>query len=93
MCGPSRLAWTWAASDPAVVLGGRVMRSAPSSLISAVARGVRAVVPAAQVLVTPSEPIVGAALLGLDAIGAGAEAARRARAELDAAVRIGVGVP
>jgi hypothetical protein len=36
---------------------------------------------------TPSSPpIVGAALLGLDAIGASAEAQRRAREELEAAV-------
>jgi hypothetical protein len=40
----------------------------------------------AHVLVSPSEPIVGAALLGLDALEAGAGALARARAELDAAV-------
>lgn len=37
-------------------------------------------------MVTPSEPIVGAALLGLDAVGADVGARERARAELDAAV-------
>jgi hypothetical protein len=36
--------------------------------------------------VARSEPIVGAALLGLDAIGADASAKARARAELDVAV-------
>jgi len=38
------------------------------------------------VTVARSEPIVGAALLGLDAIGADPDAKARARAELDAAV-------
>jgi hypothetical protein len=40
------------------------------------------------VVVSPSEPIVGAALLGLDALGADAEARTRARGELDAAAAL-----
>lgn len=75
-----------AGADPAVALGGRVLRSAPAPVIAAITRGVQAVVPRAQVAVAESEPIVGAALFGLDAIGAGAQARRRARAELDGAV-------
>ncbi len=46
---------------------------------------VREVAPRARVLVSPSEPIVGAALLGLDAIASDSLAHGRARAELDAA--------
>lgn len=72
--------------DPDVVLGGRVLRALSPSVIETIARGVRQVAPDARVLVTPSEPIVGAALLGLDALGADSSAKDRARAELDAAV-------
>jgi hypothetical protein len=43
------------------------------------------VAPKARVLVSPSEPIVGAALLALDALGADPAARARARADLDAA--------
>jgi N-acetylglucosamine kinase-like BadF-type ATPase len=73
-------------TDPDVVLGGRVLRSVSPSVVEAIARGVAEVAPAARVRVTTSEPIVGAALLGLDAIGADPGAKARARAELDAAV-------
>jgi hypothetical protein len=58
----------------------------PSAVIDGIARGVRELAPGARVLVSPSEPIVGAALLGLDAIAGDRSAADRARAELDAAV-------
>jgi N-acetylglucosamine kinase-like BadF-type ATPase len=73
------------AADPDVVLGGRVLRSAGPRVVEAIERGVVEVAPNARVAVSPSEPIVGAALLGLDALGAGAGACARARAELDAA--------
>jgi hypothetical protein len=43
------------------------------------------VAPDARVVVSPSEPIVGAALLALDAVAADASAVARARAELDEA--------
>jgi N-acetylglucosamine kinase-like BadF-type ATPase len=72
-------------ADPDIVLGGRVLRAVPPSVVQVIARGVSEVAPRARVLVSPSEPIVGAALLGLDAIGADAEAWARARAELDTA--------
>ena len=49
-------------------------------------RPARASGPAVAAHVADSPPIVGAALLGLDAVGADAEAARRIRAELSAAV-------
>jgi N-acetylglucosamine kinase-like BadF-type ATPase len=73
-------------ADPDVVLGGRVLRAVSSDVVETIARGVEAVAPAARVVVARSEPIVGAALLGLDAIGADHGAKSRARAEIDAAV-------
>jgi N-acetylglucosamine kinase-like BadF-type ATPase len=73
-------------SDPDVVLGGRLLRSVSPTVVQAITDGVTEVAPKARVLVAPSEPIVGAALLGLDALGVDAGAGARARAELDAAV-------
>jgi N-acetylglucosamine kinase-like BadF-type ATPase len=75
------------AADPDVVLGGRLLRAVAPSVVETIAEGVREVAPKARILVAPSEPIVGAALLGLDALAAGADARTRARAELDVAVR------
>ena len=72
--------------DPDVVLGGRLLRELSPSVVRTVTADVQAVAPRARVVVAPSEPIVGAALLGLDALGAGADASARARAELDAAL-------
>jgi N-acetylglucosamine kinase-like BadF-type ATPase len=71
--------------DPDVVLGGRVLRSVSADVIEAIRTDVLVFAPRASVVVSPSEPIVGAALLGLDAVGADAAARRRARMELDAA--------
>jgi N-acetylglucosamine kinase-like BadF-type ATPase len=73
------------AQDPDVVLGGGVLRAVPPSVVERIAAGVQEVAPNARVLVAPSEPIVGAALRGLDAVGADVAARARARAELDAA--------
>jgi N-acetylglucosamine kinase-like BadF-type ATPase len=72
--------------DAEVVLGGRLLRALSPSVVDSIARGVHGVAPNARVLVSPSEPIVGAALLGLDALAADARTRARARAELDAAV-------
>jgi N-acetylglucosamine kinase-like BadF-type ATPase len=74
------------AADPDVVLGGGLLRAVAPSAVESIARGVQEVAANARVLVAPSEPIVGAALLGLDALAADARASARARAELDAAV-------
>ena len=49
--------------------------------------GLAEVAPAATGRVTSSPPIVGAALLGLDELGAGADAQARARSELGGAFR------
>ena len=81
-----RLELTGRGADPDVVLGGSVLRAVSPAVVEAIARGIGQVAPDARVVVAPSEPIVGAALLGLDAIGADPTAKARARAELDAAV-------
>jgi N-acetylglucosamine kinase-like BadF-type ATPase len=71
--------------DPDVVLGGSLLRAVSPSAVETIARGVHRVAPKARVVVSPSEPIGCAALLGLDALGADGAARARARAELDAA--------
>jgi N-acetylglucosamine kinase-like BadF-type ATPase len=73
-------------TDPDVVLGGGVLRAMAPTVIETIATGVRKMTPAARVVLSPSEPIVGAALLGLDALAADPRAAARARAELDEAI-------
>jgi N-acetylglucosamine kinase-like BadF-type ATPase len=65
-----------------VALGGGLMQSRDARLIRAIETGVTDLAPAATVRVTSSPPIVGAALLGLDELGAGREAQRRLRHEL-----------
>lgn len=74
-------------SDPDVVLGGGILRAVWPSVVETIAAGVRELAPDARVVVATSQPIVGAALLGLDALAAGPGAGARARAELDAAVQ------
>jgi N-acetylglucosamine kinase-like BadF-type ATPase len=73
------------ATDPDVVLGGGLIRAAPGTMIERIELGVRGEAPNATVLVAPTAPIVGAALLGLDEIGVNSTAAARARDELQAA--------
>jgi N-acetylglucosamine kinase-like BadF-type ATPase len=75
-----------ARSDAEVVLGGGILRSIAPRVVQSIAAGVRDVAEGARVLVSPSEPIVGAALLALDAVGADTTTKDRARAELNAAV-------
>jgi hypothetical protein len=70
-------------------LGGRLLRALSPGGVEAIACGIKQVAPRARVFVAASEPIVGAALLGLDALGVDAAATARARAELDAAVGAG----
>jgi N-acetylglucosamine kinase-like BadF-type ATPase len=71
-------------SDADVVLGGGVHRNVDAAVVDTIATGIGAFAPHVRVIVSPSDPIVGAALFGLDALGAGPEARVRARAELDA---------
>jgi N-acetylglucosamine kinase-like BadF-type ATPase len=72
-------------ADPDVVLGGGLLRSVSPDVMETIVRGVKEVAPGAGVLVAASDPIVGAALLALDALPAGDAAKARARTELDAA--------
>jgi N-acetylglucosamine kinase-like BadF-type ATPase len=65
-----------------VVLGGGLMQSGDARLIGAVESALHDIAPKATVHATSSPPIVGAALLGLDELEAGAEAQARARREL-----------
>jgi N-acetylglucosamine kinase-like BadF-type ATPase len=69
-----------------VLLGGGLLQSGDGRLRGAVQTELRRVAPNASVTAAGSPPIVGAALLGLDAIGAPVEAQRRVREELEAAV-------
>jgi N-acetylglucosamine kinase-like BadF-type ATPase len=69
-----------------VVLGGGLFRSDRGGLAGAVAAGMEDVAKQADVRVIDSPPVVGAALLALDQLGANDEARARVRRELDAAV-------
>ncbi len=69
-----------------VVLGGGQVRAAPRWMLERVESAVHATAPAAQILITHEGPIIGAALLGLDAVGSGPEAITRARRQLHEAV-------
>ena len=72
--------------DPVeVLLGGGVLQDADGDLLAAIDSGLREHAPAVTVRPTASAAVVGAALLGLDELGAGADAQRRVRAELAAA--------
>jgi N-acetylglucosamine kinase-like BadF-type ATPase len=77
--------------EPAeVLLGGGLLQSGDGRLRDAIDAGLREVGPAITVRTAASPPIVGAALLGLDALDAGPEAQAKLRSELGAAVeRIG----
>ena len=64
-----------------VALGGGLMQSGDPRLIGAIKAGLAHDAPRATVHVTSSPPIVGAALLGLDELGAGEAAQERLRHE------------
>jgi N-acetylglucosamine kinase-like BadF-type ATPase len=68
--------------DPDVVLGGGVVRSRHPRLLQRVDEKVREVVAAARVEVLDAPPVIGAALLGLDEVGARGGAYSRARTAL-----------
>jgi N-acetylglucosamine kinase-like BadF-type ATPase len=65
-----------------VFVGGGLMRNADGRLAEAIGAGVRELGPQISARVVREPPIVGAALLGLDELGAGAVAHARAREEL-----------
>jgi len=75
-----------------VLLGGGVLQDADGDLLAAIDSGLREHAPAVTVRPTASAAVVGAALLGLDMLGAGADAQRRVRAELAAAFATTEGV-
>jgi N-acetylglucosamine kinase-like BadF-type ATPase len=68
--------------SPDVVLGGGLMRAASPDVIARIASGVQEVASRAKVIAVKTGPIVGAALLGLDEMGAGVAAGERVRIEL-----------
>ncbi|GII51830.1 N-acetylglucosamine kinase [Planotetraspora thailandica] len=65
-----------------VVLGGGVLTAGDDQLMSLIERRYAAAAPHARLIVTALPPIVGAALLGLDRLGAPPEAYDRVRAHL-----------
>jgi N-acetylglucosamine kinase-like BadF-type ATPase len=69
-----------------VLLGGGVLQDVGGDLLAAIDAGLRTVAPSAIVRPTASAAIVGAALLGLDELGAGKAAQERLRNELGDAV-------
>ena len=69
-----------------LLLGGGLLQSADGRLTAEIESRVREVAPTLRVRPARSAPIVGAALLGLDELGADQEAQERLRRELGAAV-------
>jgi N-acetylglucosamine kinase-like BadF-type ATPase len=69
-------------SEVEVVLGGGIFDTHDAAFLHRVEAGVRSVAPRAELRRLGTPPIVGAALLGLDQLGAGPEAAAAARAGL-----------
>ena len=65
-----------------VVLGGGLLKNAHGRLLDGIIAGLAEVGSAIEVHPTSSAPVVGAALLGLDELGADVEAQARARREL-----------
>jgi N-acetylglucosamine kinase-like BadF-type ATPase len=68
--------------DVDVVLGGGVFRNEDEPFIDRIRGGIHAVAPRARITILSSPPVVGAALLGLDRIGASTRAAALVRREL-----------
>jgi N-acetylglucosamine kinase-like BadF-type ATPase len=75
-----------AAEPVEVLLGGGLLQAGDGRVTAAIEDGLRRVGPRIAVRAAHSPPIVGAALLGLDELGAGAAAQERARLELGEAV-------
>jgi N-acetylglucosamine kinase-like BadF-type ATPase len=66
-----------------VVLGGGLMTARDPLLLTEITERITAAAPQATVIVVAVPPVAGAALLGLDRVGAGAGAERRLRAAYD----------
>jgi N-acetylglucosamine kinase-like BadF-type ATPase len=69
-------------SDVEVVLGGGIFDTGDAAFVARVTEGIAASAPRAQVRRLDAPPVLGAALLGLDAIGADERAKERLRAAL-----------
>jgi N-acetylglucosamine kinase-like BadF-type ATPase len=65
-----------------ILLGGGVLQEPDGDLLAAIVEGVRETAPEAVIRPTAAPAIVGAALLGLDELGAAADAQSRLRREL-----------
>jgi hypothetical protein len=73
--------------QPDVVLGGSVLAARHLLLMEGVSRRLAAYAPRANLLVVDDPPVVGAALLGLDAVGASLEVEMATRRALIARTR------
>jgi N-acetylglucosamine kinase-like BadF-type ATPase len=67
------------ATDVHVVLGGGVMRGADRAMLAKIRAGIQKLAPKASAFVLDAPPVLGAALIGLDEMGAPAQAGRRLR--------------
>jgi N-acetylglucosamine kinase-like BadF-type ATPase len=76
--------------DPDVVLGGGIFQGEDPAFLERIRAGITAVAPAARLRRLAAPPVVGAALLGLDQLGAPPEAAARLRAALTHQRLVGV---
>jgi N-acetylglucosamine kinase-like BadF-type ATPase len=74
-----------ASRDPEVILGGGVFRSRDRRMLKRILEGVAAVAPRAHVRRLDAPPVLGAALLGLDAVKAPKGAHEQLRKELTSA--------
>lgn len=68
--------------DVDVVLGGGIFRNRMSGFLERIGDGIHGVCPTARITVLEAPPVVGAAMLGLDRIGASRAAHARTRAAL-----------
>lgn len=69
-------------TDVHVVLGGGVLRGADRVMLEQIRSGIQATAPKATTLLLESPPVLGAALIGLDSVGAGSKAGARLRRTL-----------
>ena len=76
-----------------LLLGGGLLQARDGRLLQSIEAGMREVGPAIEVHRSVSPPIVGAALLALDALGAPSDAFARARVEIESAARGAEGIP
>jgi N-acetylglucosamine kinase-like BadF-type ATPase len=65
-----------------VVLGGGIFRSGDVDFFARIEQGLEATAPHVRIIVLSTPPVVGAALLGLDRLGAGRNSTRRVRTNL-----------